>query len=107
MECTRIYSIHDHAITFEFAEIISEVVNMHVIALKTYTDAHPFEGFIESVPAFSSLTVYFNHHTTKDEVIQTINTYNHQLSTVNRLQNHPRLLRTGRRPGIGCSCIET
>jgi inhibitor of KinA len=83
MECTRIYSIHDHAITFEFAEI-SEVVNMHIIALKAYTDAHPFEGFIESVPAFSSQTVYFNHHTAKDEVIQTINRYNNQLSTTNR-----------------------
>lgn len=83
MECTRIYSIHDHAITFEFAAIISESINKHVIALKAYTDAHPFKGFIESVPAYSSLTVYFDNGTSKEEVIQTINTYNHQLSTVN------------------------
>lgn len=86
MECTRIYSIHDHAVTFEFAEIISEAINIHVIALKAYTDRHPFKGFIESVPSYSSLTIYFNHTVTKDEVIQTISTYNNQLSTVTR---HP------------------
>ncbi|MCE2756919.1 MAG: carboxyltransferase domain-containing protein, partial [Chitinophagaceae bacterium] len=84
MECTRIYSIHDRAVTFEFAEIISESINIHVIALKAYTDRHPFKGFIESVPSYSSLTIYFNHTVTKDEVIQTISTYNNQLSTVTR-----------------------
>lgn len=87
MECTRIYSIHDYAITFAFAEIISEAVNMHVIALKAYTDAHPFEGFIESVPAYSSLTIYFNKEVNNDEVINIIKTYNSQLSTVNKKQH--------------------
>ena len=83
MECTRIYSIHDQAITFEFADRISEEVNIHVIALKDLIEQQPFNGFIESVPAYSSLTVYFNKEVNKKEVINIIKTYNTQLSTVN------------------------
>lgn len=83
MECTRIYSIHDYAITFEFAEQISEEVNIQVIALKNFIEQHPFSGFIECVPAYSSLTVYFNKEVNKNEVINIIKTYNTQLSTVN------------------------
>jgi inhibitor of KinA len=87
MECIRIYSIHDQAITFDFAEIISEDVNIHVIALKEFIELHPFNGFIESVPAYSSLTIYFNKEVNKDEVINIIKTYNSQLSTINKQQH--------------------
>lgn len=83
MDCTRIYCIHDHAVTFEFAEIISEAINIHVIALKNYIDVHPFKGFIESVPAYSSLTVYFSDTINKDEVVDIIQLYNKQLKTHN------------------------
>jgi inhibitor of KinA len=87
MECTRIYCIHDHAVTFEFAEIISEAINIHVIALKNYIDVHPFKGFIESVPAYSSLTVYFSDTINKDEVVDIIQLYhNPQQITAN---SHP------------------
>ena len=83
MECTRIYSIHDQAITFEFAEIISEEINIHIISLKDAIEKNPFNGFSECVPAYSSLTVYFNKEVNKNEVINIIKTYNIQLSTVN------------------------
>ena len=83
MECTRIYSIHDQAITFEFAEIISEEINIHIISLKDAIEKNPFNGFLECVPAYSSLTVYFNNiH--KDEVIEIVSEINSTLSTQNR-----------------------
>ncbi len=56
----RIYNIHDQAITIEFAAEISEATNMQVIALQHAIESNPFKGFIEAVPAYSSLTVYFS-----------------------------------------------
>lgn len=62
MLITRIYNIHDQAITIEFAEEISEATNRRVIALQHAIESNPFNGFIESVPAYGSLTVYFNEN---------------------------------------------
>ena len=56
----RLYSIHDHAITHEFSQEISEDANMHVIEMQHAIESNPFKGFIECVPAYASLTVYFN-----------------------------------------------
>jgi inhibitor of KinA len=56
----RIYNIHDQAITIEFAAEISEATNMQIIALQHAIESNPFKGFIECVPAYGSLTVYFS-----------------------------------------------
>ena len=56
----RIYNIHDQAITIEFAAEINEATNMQVIVLQHAIESNPFKGFIECVPAYGSLTVYFN-----------------------------------------------
>ena len=80
MEFTRIYSIHDQAVTFEFAAIISEAINTHVIALQKYIESHPFEGFIESVPAYSSLTIYFSNKIESKNIIDIVKIYNEQLT---------------------------
>jgi inhibitor of KinA len=86
MEFTRIYSIHDQAITFEFAEMISEAINIHVIALQKYIESHPFEGLIECVPAYSSLTIYFSNKIESNRVIHYIKNCNEQLTPDNLLQ---------------------
>jgi inhibitor of KinA len=56
----RFYAIHDHAITIEFSQEISEDANMLVIQMQHAIESNPFKGFIECVPAYASLTVYFN-----------------------------------------------
>lgn len=56
----RIYNIHDQAITIEFAAAINEATNMQVIALQHAVESNPIKGFMEAVPAYGSLTVYFN-----------------------------------------------
>ena len=58
MSFPRIYSIHDHALTIEFSQEISEESNMLVIAYQHAIESAPFKGFIESVPAYSSITIY-------------------------------------------------
>jgi len=73
----RIYSIHDRAITIEFSQIIDEHINMQVIAWQQEIESNPFPGFIECVPAYSSLTIYFgadcNIVELKNELQQKIN----------------------------------
>ena len=56
----RIYPIHDQALTIEFAAAISVEANAKAISLHHRLQSAPFAGFIESVPAYGSLTVYFN-----------------------------------------------
>ena len=59
MQAPRIYVIHDQALTIEFSTSISEEINLIVMQLHVSLETNPFDGFIESVPAYSSLTVYF------------------------------------------------
>jgi len=65
---TRIYNIHDQAITIEFAQEISEATNRRVIALQHAIESNPFKGFIECVPAYGSLTVYYNENVSSTAV---------------------------------------
>lgn len=92
MECTRIYSIHDQAITFEFADKISEEVNIHIIALQDFIEQHPFEGLIECVPAYSSLTIYFDKTSNPIQIIDTIKLYNSKLKTQNQQQTNIKII---------------
>lgn len=68
----RIYSIHDQAITIELGTEINENINIDVINLKKSFESDPFDGFIECVSAYSSLTIYFDEKTTSDEIITEI-----------------------------------
>jgi len=64
----RIYNIHDQAITIEFATAISEATNMQVIAMQHAIESSPIKGFIEAVPAYGSLTVYFSEQVSASTV---------------------------------------
>jgi len=56
----RIYNIHDQAITIEFSQEISDATNLLVIAMQHAIESNPIKGFVEAVPAYGSLTVYFS-----------------------------------------------
>jgi inhibitor of KinA len=56
----RYFSLGESALTVEFANEISGELNDRVLALSRYLEAEPFPGFIETVPAYSSLTVFFD-----------------------------------------------
>ncbi|MEN9952017.1 MAG: 5-oxoprolinase subunit PxpB [Bacteroidota bacterium] len=68
MQSPRIYEIHDQALTIEFSTIISEESHLKVMQWHALLNQHPFKGFIESVPAYSSLTVYFDEEISSQEV---------------------------------------
>jgi inhibitor of KinA len=56
----RIFPLGDSAVTIEFGNTISADINDKAIALSEYFEANPFPGFVESVPAFVSTTIYFD-----------------------------------------------
>jgi len=68
VQAPRIYEIHDQALTIEFSTIISEESHLKVMHWHALLNQHPFKGFIESVPAYSSLTIYFNEEISAQKV---------------------------------------
>jgi inhibitor of KinA len=55
----RIFPLGDDAVTVEFGNEISESLNRSAIALCEHFTAHPFPGFVEAVPAYSSATLFY------------------------------------------------
>jgi inhibitor of KinA len=55
-----IFPLGDSAITVDFGNIIDETINRHVMALFYQLQNHPLPGMIEAIPAYSSLTIYYD-----------------------------------------------
>jgi inhibitor of KinA len=60
MNATRIYPLNEQALTIEFGSEINPLVNNQVMALHHALKEESFNGFIESVPAYTTLTVYYD-----------------------------------------------
>ena len=56
----HLYALGDDAVTVDFGNHIREDVNKKVIQLFTALQKNPLAGMVEAVPAYSSLTVYYN-----------------------------------------------
>ena len=56
----RIFPLGDAAITVDFGNCIDETINKEVIARFNQLQQQPLSGMIEVVPAYSSLTVYYD-----------------------------------------------
>ncbi len=56
----RIFPLGDAAITIDYGNNISESVNKEVVARFQQMRSHPLSGMVEAVPAYSSLTVYYD-----------------------------------------------
>ena len=55
-----LFPVGESAITVDFGNNISEACNKNVIALFHYLQRHPLPGMIEAIPAYSSITVYYD-----------------------------------------------
>lgn len=56
----KMYSLGENALTIDFGDEISNEINNRVIWLSDFLYQHCFPGFIETVPAYASLTVFFD-----------------------------------------------
>lgn len=55
-----IYSLNERAVTIEFGTVISEYVWQRVNSFGRLVGQHPFTGFYTSVPAYTTLTVFYD-----------------------------------------------
>jgi inhibitor of KinA len=57
---TKICPLGEQAVVVEFGNVISDDLNRKAIGLAEHFDANPFPGYIESVPAYASTTVFYD-----------------------------------------------
>ena len=57
---TKFFPLGESALTIEFSNEISTETNDKVINLGKYFEENRFPGFVEIVPAYSSLTIYYD-----------------------------------------------
>ena len=55
----RIFPLGDSALTVEFGNSISVDLNRRAIALAGHFQNNPFPGFVETVPAYASATIFY------------------------------------------------
>ncbi len=60
MRTVEIYSLGESAVTINFGDEISSEINKQVVRLDNYFKENQFAGFIEAVPAYASLTVFYD-----------------------------------------------
>jgi len=66
----RIFPLSNDALTVEFGNEISETFNNYALKLSRYFDKNQFEGFIETVPAYASTTIFFDFYKVKQTYSQ-------------------------------------
>lgn len=59
-EAYRIFALGDSALCVEFGNEISVELNERAIAISDHFESRPFPGFIETVPAYASTTIFFD-----------------------------------------------
>ena len=60
MNKPKIFPLGDAAAIVDFGDQISAETNDRVLSLAKYFDKNPFAGFVEIIPAYSSLTVFYD-----------------------------------------------
>ena len=56
----KIFPLGDNALTIEFGNEISPALNGLAVKLANYLEQNPFKGFIETVPAYASVSIFYN-----------------------------------------------
>lgn len=56
----KIFSLGEDALTVDFGGEISVEFNVRALNLADFFDANPFDGFVETVPAYGTATVFYD-----------------------------------------------
>ncbi len=60
----RIFPLGDAAVTIDFGNVIDDTINQKVLALFYQLSNDPLQGMIETIPAYSSITVCYDIYNT-------------------------------------------
>src|SRR5688572_14721039 len=66
-DAPKIFPLGDNAVTIDFGNEISVALNDRAVSLAAFLDANPFPGFIEAVPAYSSVAVFYDLVAVRDD----------------------------------------
>lgn len=66
------YPLGDSAIVMELGDAISEEIQRHIMAIGQFLEDYSFEGFIEYVPAFNTVTVFYDPLITEYETVKAL-----------------------------------
>jgi inhibitor of KinA len=64
----KIFPLGDIAVTIDYGNLVNEELNKKIIRLFQEISAQPFDGMIEAIPAYSSLTVFYNFHQIRSKI---------------------------------------
>ena len=64
----RIFPLGDSAITIDFGNVINESVNEKVLTLFHRLQQNPLPGMIEAIPAYSSLSIFYNVYNLREKI---------------------------------------
>ena len=65
MQRIKIFPLGLDALTIEFGNEIDEKLNRRAVSLARYVEENHFEGFIETVPAYASTTIFYDFYKVK------------------------------------------
>jgi inhibitor of KinA len=85
----RIFSLGDAAITVDFGNIINEAINQQVLRLFYQLRDNPLQGMTEAVPAYSSLTVYYNVFETRKKIADNKTVFEFMSAQLHERLSHP------------------
>lgn len=60
MQHFRFIPVNESSLLISFGDVIHEEVHAQVMKAKALIEANPFNGFVETVPAYTTLAVYYN-----------------------------------------------
>ena len=88
----KIFSIGENALTIDFGNAISIDLNDKVLQLAEFIEQNNFFGFIELVPAYSSLTIFYDLITVRKKFTQFPNAFSAVQNFVETsLKNLPKI----------------
>jgi len=73
----KIFPLGDSALTIDFGNVIDPTINENIIALFHFFKEYPLPCMIETVPAYSSLTVYYDFIEARKKTAKHSTTFHH------------------------------
>jgi inhibitor of KinA len=64
------YPLGDSAIVIQLGNEISEITRQHILSIGNFLEEYSFEGFIEYVPAFTTVTLFYDPLVTDYETVE-------------------------------------
>ncbi|WP_299704111.1 5-oxoprolinase subunit PxpB [uncultured Pontibacter sp.] len=86
MRLFQLYPLGDAAVTVQFGDSIDEDTHAKVRTFSAYLERHPFPGLVEQVPAFSTVTIYYDPWVLSEQGL-----YNPYTRVTEQLQNMLKL----------------